>query len=81
MQRRDGPGRFAGRGLDPQGGVGHRLSRSHLNGADMTNRIAIVLALIIIALVVLDWRMADWANSLFLARKFAELLEWVAFWR
>jgi hypothetical protein len=25
--------------------------------------------------------LADWANSLFLARKFAELLEWVAFWR
>lgn len=47
----------------------------------MTNRIAIVLAVIIIGLVVFDWQGFEWSNSLFLARKFAELLEWVAFWR
>lgn len=47
----------------------------------MTNRIAIVLAVIIAVLLVLDWQEFGWANSLFLARKFAELLEWVAFWR
>jgi hypothetical protein len=47
----------------------------------MTNKIAIVLAVIIVGLLVLDWQDYGWANSLFLARKFAELLEWVAFWR
>ena len=47
----------------------------------MTNRIAIVLAVLIVGLVVFDGLEFDWANSLFLARKFAELLEWVAFWR
>lgn len=47
----------------------------------MTNRIAIVLGVIIFGLLLLDWQEFGWANSLFLARKFAELLEWVAFWR
>ncbi|WP_375173308.1 hypothetical protein [Pseudooceanicola sp.] len=47
----------------------------------MTNRIAIALAMIIVALLLVDWQWFDGANSLFLARKFAELLEWVAFWR
>ncbi|GGE28381.1 hypothetical protein GCM10011360_15720 [Primorskyibacter flagellatus] len=47
----------------------------------MTNTLSVALAAIIIGLLVADWQMADWANSLFLARKFAELLEWVAFWR
>ena len=47
----------------------------------MTNRIAIALAVIIIGLLVFDALEFGWANSLFLARKFAELLEWVAFWR
>lgn len=47
----------------------------------MTNQIAITLAAAILALLIADWQMADLSNSLFLARKFAELLEWVAFWR
>lgn len=47
----------------------------------MTNRIAIVLAVIILGLLAFDALEFHWANSLFLARKFAELLEWVAFWR
>ena len=47
----------------------------------MTNRIAVVLAALILVLLILDWRLYDLANSLFLARKFAELVEWVAFWR
>lgn len=47
----------------------------------MTNRIAIILAVVIVALLVFDWQEFGGANSLFLARKFAVLVEWVAFWR
>lgn len=47
----------------------------------MTNKIAIVLAVLILGFLVVDWQQAGGENSLFLARKFAELLEWVAFWR
>lgn len=47
----------------------------------MTNKIAIGLAAVIIGLVIFDWLEFGWQNSLFLARKFADLLEWVAFWR
>ena len=47
----------------------------------MTNQIAAGLAALIIALLIADWQVFDLSNSLFLARKFAELLEWVAFWR
>lgn len=47
----------------------------------MTNQIALGLALVIVGLLIADWQVFDLSNSLFLARKFAELLEWVAFWR
>ena len=47
----------------------------------MTNPIALVLGAIILALVFADWQLFDWTYGLFLARKFAELLEWIAFWR
>lgn len=47
----------------------------------MTNRIAIVLALLIAAGVAVDLVLRDGAGSLFLLRKLADLVEWVAFWR
>lgn len=47
----------------------------------MTNQIALALAVVILALFIADWQMYELSNSLFLARKFADLLEWVAFWR
>lgn len=47
----------------------------------MTNRIAIVLGVIITALLVLDNLFGDGNNTLFLMRKFADLIEWLAFWR
>lgn len=47
----------------------------------MTNQIAIALAALILALLIADWQLYDLSNALFLARKFADLLEWVAFWR
>lgn len=47
----------------------------------MTNRIAIVLALLIIGLFVVDHFFLHLDLPLFLARQFADLIEWVSFWR
>ena len=47
----------------------------------MTNQIAVGLGLLILVALGVDWQLYDWTNSLFLARKFTDLIEWVAFWR
>ncbi|WP_296763149.1 hypothetical protein [Sediminimonas sp.] len=47
----------------------------------MTDRIALFLGLVIVLCLVLDATLWEWENTLFLGRKFAELIEWVAFWR
>jgi hypothetical protein len=47
----------------------------------MTNRLAVWLALIIAALLAYDYYQFDWANTVFLIRKFVDLIEWIAFWR
>ena len=47
----------------------------------MTNSIAVFLALTICALFAADYALYDWANTVFLMRKFTALLDWVAFWR
>ncbi|WP_375691266.1 hypothetical protein [Pseudooceanicola sp. LIPI14-2-Ac024] len=47
----------------------------------MTNQIALVIGLTLAALIGLDALLFDWANTLFLAKKFADLVEWMAFWR
>jgi len=47
----------------------------------MTNPVALALALAIAAFLTADAMLFDWSLSLFLARKFAELVEWLAFWR
>ncbi len=46
----------------------------------MSNRSWFILALVIAALLALDLVMG-WEAHLFLARKFVELIDWVAFWR
>lgn len=46
----------------------------------MTNRIAIVLALIILAAIAANF-VFGWGLHVFLGRKFAALTEWLAFWR
>ncbi len=46
----------------------------------MTNRLAVILAVLIGAGLVLDMAMG-WGLALFLARRFADLVEWMAFWR
>ncbi len=47
----------------------------------MTNRLAIILVLMIIAAVTADIMLYDARNLLFLGQKFFELIEWIAFWR
>ena len=47
----------------------------------MTDRIALVLGLLIASGIAFDAVFHDLSNTVFLARKFAELIEWVAFWR
>lgn len=47
----------------------------------MTNQIAIPLGALILLGVGYDALANDGMNLLFLARKFAELVEWLAFWR
>ncbi|MEZ5779359.1 MAG: hypothetical protein R3E44_13445 [Paracoccaceae bacterium] len=47
----------------------------------MTNRIALALVLLIALLIAADYFLNDLMASIFLGRKFAELLEYLAFWR
>lgn len=47
----------------------------------MTNTIAILLALLLAVLCAVDYWLYDWANSVFLLRKFMDLIAWLAFWR
>ncbi len=47
----------------------------------MTNRIAIALALVILALFAIDAYAFGGALPVFLGRKGLDFLEWIAFWR
>lgn len=47
----------------------------------MTNRIAVFLALLIIAGLGWDYLYNDMQAAFFLARKTVDLIEWLAFWR
>jgi hypothetical protein len=47
----------------------------------MTNTIALVLGVIIVLLLIADQIWLGGATTLFLAREFTQLIEWVAFWR
>jgi hypothetical protein len=47
----------------------------------MTNKIALFLGSVIVVAVLLDIIFNGGASLLFLARKFADFLEWIAFWR
>ena len=47
----------------------------------MTDKIAIGLAAVIIALIGLDALINDWRAFTFLARELIKLLHYVAFWR
>jgi hypothetical protein len=47
----------------------------------MTNGLAIFLVICIAGFLALDASLFDWDLSLSLARRFAGLLSWMAFWR
>jgi len=49
--------------------------------AAITTRLAIILALTFSALIVADQMLNHGTLTLFLAKKFADLIDWVAFWR
>ena len=67
------------RGHDP----GNFLAPPALMGNNraMTNRIALILGLIIAALIAFDVVLHDGRTMIFLSKKLIELLEWIAFWR
>lgn len=47
----------------------------------ISNRLAIGLGLLILAYLVVDYVRFDWSMSLFLARKFILLIDYLQFWR
>lgn len=47
----------------------------------MTNRIAIVLALALIAALAIDISQYGSEHIIYLSKKLLELIEWMAFWR
>lgn len=47
----------------------------------MTDRIAFLLAAFVIAAIALDLTLNGGAASMFTARKFADMLEYLSFWR
>ena len=47
----------------------------------MTNTLAIVLGTLIVGAIAFDAIANDGATLLFLGKKLAELIEWLAFWR
>ena len=47
----------------------------------MTNSIALGLGLIILGVLALDLMLFGTEHLLFLAKKLAEFIEWLAFWR
>ncbi|MCF6443623.1 hypothetical protein [Nereida sp. MMG025] len=47
----------------------------------MTNKLAIILGLLIVGALFWDHQWNESTATLFMARKFLEMIEWVAFWR
>jgi len=47
----------------------------------MTTKIAIWLGFFILMAIAVDWIAFGLSNSLFVARRWLELLEYIAFWR
>jgi len=46
----------------------------------LTNKLALFLALMVLAFFALDHFVLHWGAPLFLARKVAQLSDWIAFW-
>ncbi|GGF56924.1 hypothetical protein GCM10011319_17800 [Mameliella alba] len=60
---------------------GMTRAKTKCKGPAMTNRLAILLGLAVIAAIVADLQLNKGDNLLFLGRKLFVLLDWLAFWR
>ncbi len=49
--------------------------------SSVTNGLTYAFVLLIGGALAADALLNDWTASLFLARKFADLIQWIAFWR
>lgn len=47
----------------------------------MTDRLAFILAAMLLTALVVDVALVGTAHLVFLGKKFADLIEWLAFWR
>ncbi len=47
----------------------------------MTNQVAVALGILIVIALGVDGIIFDWTYTIFVGRKFVDLVEWVAFWR
>ncbi len=47
----------------------------------MTNRIAVILGVLIVGAIVADAIYFGTQHAVFLGKKFTDLIEWLAFWR
>lgn len=47
----------------------------------MTNRLAIILGVLIVSTLAVDYAIYGSEHLLFLAKKMFELMDWLAFWR
>lgn len=47
----------------------------------MTNRLAVILGVLIVGSIVMDGLFFGTEHFVFLGRKFMALIEWLAFWR
>lgn len=47
----------------------------------MTNRLALILGVLVLAAILADLALSDGRAVLFLARRLLVLIDWLAFWR
>ncbi len=62
------------------GDVPARMPKS-ADGTAMTNQIALILGLLILALFLADALVFHWGLPVFLGKEFAALIEYLSFWR
>ena len=59
----------------------HQAEAANRWGPPVSNRIAILLAGLILTLILLDLALTGGGGLLFALRKFADTVEWISFWR
>ena len=59
----------------------HDLRAFGIPARTMTNQLALILGFAIVTGLTIDAYSYGWENTLFLARKLFDLIEWLKFWR